>query len=137
MKLPDLYRDWRIVAGLVLILLGAGNWVVGFSKTQQYGEIIARTSDTGVDEAYRSFDELDAGEDRGVLQPFTRQERQVSYATVHMDFYHATFIIGQILFALGLVVTLVAFLGAIRRDARRAAGRSRARLEQGTAADGQ
>lgn len=135
-KLPDLYKDWRIMAGLVLMLMGAGNWIVGLGKTQQYGAIIARASDTGVDEAYRSFDELDAGADRGVLEPFTGEERRVSYATVHMDFYHATFIIGQILFALGLVVTLVAFLGAIRRDARSAASRSHLRSERAAAADG-
>jgi len=41
MKIPDVYRDWRIMFGLALMLLGTGNWVVGWEKTQLYGQLIA------------------------------------------------------------------------------------------------
>ena len=60
MKLPDVYRDWRIVFGLALVLLGAGNWIVGRARTEQYSKIIAAQSDPSADQAYRSFDELDS-----------------------------------------------------------------------------
>ena len=50
----------------------------------------------------------------------TQEERTVSYAAAQMDFYHAVYLTGCILFALGLMVALMAFIGAIRRDAREA-----------------
>ena len=36
MKPLELYSDWRIVAGVVLILLGTGNWLVGLNGIVQY-----------------------------------------------------------------------------------------------------
>jgi hypothetical protein len=119
MKLPELYTDWRIVVGLALLLLGAGNWIVGLQRTQEYSEMIARASDVGPDRAYRSFDELSPGSGGAVLEPFTAEQRKVSYATARMDFYHATFLTGQVMLVVGLVLTLIGFVSAIRSDARR------------------
>ncbi len=118
-KLPDLYHDWRFTAGLVLMILGAGNWIVGLAKTHQYSAIVAMASRTENDQSYRRFDELDQSSDRAVLAPFSAEERRVTYASTHMDFYHATFLTGQVLFALGVIITLFAFIGVVRRDARR------------------
>jgi hypothetical protein len=117
MKLPDVYRDWRVVFGLALILLGAGNWIVGRERTEQYSKIIAAQSDTSADQAYRSFDELDSA---AVLEPFNSEQRRVSYATARMDFYHATFLTGQALVVVGLILVFLGFLSIIQRDARRA-----------------
>jgi hypothetical protein len=122
MKLPDLYGDWRIIAGLVLILLGAGNWLVGLSGIVQYRRLVVTTAEPGV-ELYRNFDELDARTDGAVLAPLTQEDRTVSYAAAQMDVYHAVYLTGCIIFAFGLMVTLMAFIGAIRRDARRAISR--------------
>src|SRR5260370_42097547 len=94
MKLPDVYRDWRIVFGLALVLLGAGNWFVGRERTGQYSKVIEAQSDTSVDQGYRSFDELDSS---AVLEPFNSEQRRVSYATARMYFYHATFLAGHAL----------------------------------------
>ena len=33
-KLPDVYKDWRIMAGLMLVFLGAGNWMIGLNKAR-------------------------------------------------------------------------------------------------------
>jgi hypothetical protein len=122
MKLPDVYRDWRVVLGIAVMLLGAGNWIVGRVKAGEYMQIIASQPDTSTDQAYRSFDELDAGAN-AVLEPFTAEQRRLSYATARMDFYHATFLTGYALVMGGLVITCMGFLGVIRRDARRAVGR--------------
>jgi hypothetical protein len=122
MKLPDVYRDWRVVFGVALMLLGAGNWIVGRLRTEEYSQIIASAHPASPDEAYRSFDELDSSAD-AVLEPFTQEQRRVSYATARMDFYHATFLTGYVLVMTGLVITFFGFLGLIRHDARRALGR--------------
>jgi hypothetical protein len=118
MKIPDVYRDWRIMFGLALMLLGTGNWVVGWQKTQFYGQLIASGSRHNSDSAAPGFDELEAGAS-DVLKPFTTPEREVSYARARMDFYHATFLTGQVLTVTGLIVMLLGFLSVIRRDARR------------------
>ena len=118
MKLPDLYTDWRIVGGFALILLGSVNWALGRARTQEYSRIVVAHSNVAADEAYRSFDELDPRTDRAVLAPFTDAQRQVSYATARMDFYHATFLTGQALVLAGIVLTLVGFIAIIQRDNR-------------------
>jgi uncharacterized membrane protein len=129
MKLPDVYTDWRIVAGLALIVLGAFNWEIGRARTQEYSRIVGGTTNVAADEAYRSFDELDPRTDREVLAPFTNSQRQVSYATARMDFYHATFLTGQALVVAGLVLTLVGFIVIIQRDNRHVHRRLRATLD--------
>jgi hypothetical protein len=124
MKLPDIYGDWRVMAGLALLLLGAANWVIGLERTTEYARIIAQASTPPVpDQAYRSFDELDA--DSTVLEPFTSEQRRVSYATARMDFYHATFLTGRVLASIGLVTMLIGFITVIQRDTRRAIRRIR------------
>ena len=104
---------------MVLILLGAGNWLVGLNGIVQYRGLGAAATRSNA-ELYRNFDELDARTDGAVLAPLNQEERTVSYAAAQMDFYHAVYLTGCILFALGLMVALMAFIGAIRRDAREA-----------------
>ncbi|MGH7907564.1 MAG: hypothetical protein ACREP6_13160 [Candidatus Binataceae bacterium] len=125
MKLPDVYSDWRIIVGLALVLLGAGNWVVGLRRTEQYAQIIAKASDVAPDDVYRSFDELDPHTGRAVLEPFTAELSRVSYATARMDFYHATFLTGQALVLVGMIFILIGFIRVIHYDARRAARKIR------------
>ena len=61
MKIPDVYRDWRIMFGLALMLLGTGNWVIGWQKTQLYGQLIASSARQHPDATAPGFDELEAG----------------------------------------------------------------------------
>jgi len=119
MKLADIYMDWRIIVGLALIMLGAGNWIVGFTRTSQYAAILASAPGADADQSYQSFDELDSRADSDVLGPFNAEQRRVSYATARMDFYHATFITGQAFVVAGLIVLLTGFITVIQRDARR------------------
>jgi len=115
-KLPDVYRDWRIVAGLMLALVGAVNWFVGLNRTRVASAMIAQAHRSPTTD-YRSFDEVDST--AGVLKPFAEEEARVSYATARMDFYHATFLTGQVLVIVGLIVTLIGFINVIQRDTRR------------------
>jgi uncharacterized membrane protein len=121
MKLPDIYTDWKIVIGLALIMLGAGNWVIGLARTQTYSRIIvAHQRPAAVATDYRSFDELDAGAGGAVLEPLTAEQRQASYATARMDFYHAAFLAGRAMVLVGVMLTLLGFIGVIQNDSRRA-----------------
>jgi len=120
MKLPDIYTDWKIVVGLGLTVLGAGNWIIGLQRTQLYSRMIVAHQQPSAAAAtdYRSFDELDEG--AAVLEPLTAEQRQASYATARMDFYHAAFLTGRVMVLLGLLVTLLGFISVIQQDSRRA-----------------
>ncbi|MGH7923196.1 MAG: hypothetical protein ACREQH_01240 [Candidatus Binatus sp.] len=122
MKLPDIYTDWKIVVGLGLIMLGAGNWIVGVERTQIYSRmIVAHQQPAAAATDYRSFDELDAGAGgAAVLEPLTAEQRQASYATARMDFYHAAFLAGRMMVLLGVLLTLLGFISVIQQDSRRA-----------------
>ncbi len=120
MKLPDIYTDWKIVVGLGLVMLGAANWIIGVERTQIYSRMIVALQQPAAATAYRSFDELDAGAGGAVLAPLTAQQRQASYATARMDFYHAAFLAGRVMVLLGLIVTLLGFFSVIQQDSRRA-----------------
>ncbi len=122
MKIPDVYHNWRVMLGVALILLGIGNWLVGRFNTERYSRLIRRENSTAPDQAYRSFDELDAGS-VAVLAPLTDKQRRASYATARMDFYHATFLTGYVLVVAGLLLTFRGFVGLIRNDARQTAAR--------------
>jgi len=126
MTLLDIYTDWKIVIGLGLIMLGAANWIIGVERTQIYSRIIvAHQQPSAAATDYRSFDELD--ENAGgaaVLEPLTAEQRQASYATARMDFYHAAFLAGRAMVLFGLLVTLLGFISVIQQDSRRAYRRS-------------
>jgi hypothetical protein len=122
MKIPDLYHNWRVMLGIAMIGLGSGNWLVGRINTQRYADLIKSAGTQAPDQAYRSFDELDAGA-VAVLAPLTAEQRRLSYATARMDFYHATFLTGYVLVVAGLMLTFLGFLGLIKTDARRATAR--------------
>lgn len=122
MKLAQVSREWRVVLGLAMVVIGAANWLVGRQRTQQYSGIIAAVSDGAAEQAYRSFDELGASAD-AVLEPFTAAQRRVSYATARMDFYHATFLTGEALVMGGAIVMCLGFLSLIKRDATHATAR--------------
>ncbi len=120
MKLPDIYTDWKIVIGLALILLGAGNWAIGQGRTETYSRMIIARAQPAAATDYRSFDELDEGAGGAVLEPLTAEQRQASYETARMDFYHAAFLAGRAMVLLGLLVTLLGFISVIQQDSRRA-----------------
>ncbi len=118
MKLPDIYTDWKIVIGLGLVALGAANWIVGLERTQIYSRLIVAIQQPAA--AATDFDELEAGAGGAVLAPLTTVQRQASYATARMDFYHAAFLAGRAMVLLGLAFTLLGFIGVIQQDSRRA-----------------
>jgi hypothetical protein len=124
MKPRDLYTDWKIVAGIALVILGASNWFIGLHRTRQYSLMIAAAAHAAAATDYRSFDELEPGTGLAVIEPLTPRERQLSYATARMDYYHATFLTGQVLLMVGVLLALVGFISVIQRDARTAIRRA-------------
>ena len=111
-------------------MLGAANWIIGVERTQIYSRMIVAHQQPAAATDYRSFDELDEG--AAVLEPLTAEQRQASYATARMDFYHATFLTGYVLVLAGLLLTFLGFVALIRNDARQATARITDRFSQST-----
>ena len=102
-------------------MLGAANWSVGLERTQSYSRMIIARAQPAAATDYRSFDELDEGAGgAAVFEPLTAEQRQASYTTARMDFYHAVFLAGRAMVLLGLLVTLLGFISVIQQDSRRA-----------------
>src|SRR5271168_765991 len=120
MKLPDIYTDWKIMIGVALIALGAANWVIGIERTQIYSRMVAAGAHPATATDYGNFDELEADAGGAVLAPLRAQQRQASYATARMDFYHAAFLTGRAMVLLGVLFTLLGFISVIQQDPRRA-----------------
>jgi hypothetical protein len=118
-KTRALYRDWRLVVGVVLVILGVGNWSVGFIGTEQYRQSPNLVPQTAAEDVSSSFEGLDDSSNQAVLTPLTKRQRKVSFNSAQMDFFHAVFVVGEAIFVCGLVTTLLALLSAFRRDAKK------------------
>ena len=85
--------------GLGLITLGAGNWIVGVKRTQIYSRLIVAHQQPSAAAAtdYRSSTTRRSAGGADVLERITAEQRQASYATARMDFYHAAFLAGRVM----------------------------------------
>jgi hypothetical protein len=120
MKLAAVYSDWRIVTGLALLFIGAGNCVVGLRGTERYSRKVSAVTEADPQAKSGSFGELDSGADVMVLRPLSAEQTRLSYAQARMDFYHAAFLTGEAAAFLGLALTLAGFLALVQSDIRRA-----------------
>ena len=95
MKARDIYSSYLLMAGIVCFVLGIGNWIVGAVETSKYQNLLHRTEQTGLEESYRSFQELDhqkneevlrrINEDRDVVVPDSSHPSRCSEKNEHTD----------------------------------------------------
>ena len=119
MKLRDAYSSSALVAGIVCLFLGVGNWVAGSMETSKYQSLLHKTARTGLEESYRNFQELDQQKNEEVLRRMNDNREKFNAARVKLNFFYVVLIGGRILFLVGLVLILAALIRLIRTDARR------------------
>lgn len=117
MKPRDMYSSHILVAGFLLFTLGIGNWLVGAVQVTRYGHILRNTSKTGLEENYRSFQELSSQSNQEVLRGINQDREKYNTARVKLDFFYVVLRGGRILFLVGLVLTLFALIRIIRKEA--------------------
>ena len=113
----DVYSSHTLVAGLLLLMLGLGNWIVGAVQVTQYRSLLHSNSRTGLEENYRSFQELTPQKNKAILRRITEDREKYNAARVKLDFSYVVLRGGRLLFLLGLGLTLFAFIKVIRQDA--------------------
>lgn len=128
MKPKDIYSSYLLVAGLMLLLLGIGNWIVGAVQITKYQRLLRNTAKTGLEESYRNFQELDLRKNEEVLRRINKDRGKYNTARVKVDFYYVVLGGGRLLFFIGLFMTFFGLIRLIRQDASIKIGRLNSRL---------
>jgi hypothetical protein len=116
MKLRDAYSSYVLVTGLVCLIMGIGNWVVGAVETSKYQALLYKTARTGLEESYRNFQELDHQKNEEVLRRINEDREKYNGARVKLNFFYIVLTGGRMLFFAGAILTLTALVRLIRRD---------------------
>jgi hypothetical protein len=127
-KPKDIYSSYLLVAGLMLLLLGIGNWIVGAVQITKYQRLLRNTAKTGLEESYRNFQELDLRKNEEVLRRINKDREKYNTARVNADFYYVVLGGGRLLFFIGLFLTFFGLIRLIRKDASIKIGRLNSRL---------
>jgi hypothetical protein len=117
MKIREIYSSSLMVSGLVSLVLGIGNWTVGALETAKYQALLRKTAQTGLEETYRSFQELDQQKNAEVLRRINDDREKYNAAKVKLNFFFVVLTGGKLLFVIGAILALCAAVGLIRRDA--------------------
>jgi hypothetical protein len=118
MKPRELYSSRSMVGGLVCLVLGIGNWTVGAIETSKYQALLYKTARTGLEETYRSFQELDHQKNEEVLRRINDDREKFNAARVKLNFFYIVLVGGRLLFLGGALLMLAGFVRLIRRDSR-------------------
>src|SRR5918996_6613305 len=117
MKARDVYSSYLLIAGIACLGLGIGNWAVGVVETGKYQNLIHRTEQTGLEESYRSFQELDHQKNEEVLRRINEDREKYNAARVKLNFFYVVLIGGRALFLAGVLLSVFSLIRLIRRDA--------------------
>ncbi len=116
MKVRDIYSSYLLIVGVMCLVLGIGNWIVGAVETTKYQNLLHKTAQTGLEETYRSFQELDHQKNEEVLRRINENREKYNAARVKLNFFYVVLIGGRVLFLSGAVLTLCSLIRLIRRD---------------------
>jgi hypothetical protein len=119
MKIRNVYASGLFISGVLCVLLGVGNWVVGTVETSKYQSLLYKTAQTGLEDSYRNFQELDQQKNEEVLRRINQSREKFNAARVKLNFYYVVLTGGRILFLLGLFLVLGSLIRLIRIDAQK------------------
>lgn len=116
MNARDIYSSNLLVVGFILLVLGIGNWIAGAVEISKYQGLLRTTAPTGLEDSYRSFQELDQQKNEEVLRRINEDREKYNAARVRIDFYYVVLSGGRLLFLLGALLTFLALIRLIRQD---------------------
>jgi hypothetical protein len=115
-KIRDIYSSYLILTGIICFVLGIGNWIVGAVETTKYQNLLHRTEQTGLEESYRSFQELDHQKNEEVLRRINEDREKYNAARVKLNFFYVVLTGGKTLFLCGVLLMLWSLIRLIRHD---------------------
>jgi Flp pilus assembly protein TadB len=117
MKIREVYSNYLMVAGVICLVLGIGNWTVGLIESSRYQALLYKTARTGLEESYRNFQQLDHRKNEEVLQRINEDREKYNGARVKLNFFYIVLLGGKLLLFVGAILTFGAMVSLIRRDA--------------------
>ena len=117
MKIREVYSSYFMIAGIVCLLLGMGNWIIGALETAKYQNLLLKTAHTGLEDSYRNFQQLDQQRSEEVLRRLTENREKYNAARVKLNFFYVVLTGGRLLFLIGSLIAAVTLFRLIRRDA--------------------
>ncbi len=117
MKAREIYSSYLMIAGTVCLMLGIVNWGIGAVESTKYQNLLTKTAQTGLEESYRSFQELDHQKNEEVLRRINEDAEKYNAARVKLNFFYVVLTGGRALFLLGLFLTLWSMIRLIRQEA--------------------
>jgi hypothetical protein len=118
-KVRDIYSSYLLISGVVCFILGIGNWVVGAVEMAKYHDLLHITEQTGLEESYRSFQELDHQKNEEVLRRINEDREKYNAARVKLNFFYVVLTGGRTLFLCGVLLMLWSLIRLIRRDSQK------------------
>ena len=131
---------WRspvVPIGLVLLLLGAGNWYTGWRKIVEYQSLLERGVAPAAVQEFADFSALTARTNAMLLAPLQNVSRDYTFTHARLDFYQVVRSGGRVLMLAGLLL-IATGLGrtwyrqsTVERTARPGPARGQPRLSRG------
>ena len=119
MKVREVYSSRLMIGGVLCLILGVGNWGIGGVETNKYQDLVLKTAQTGLEESYRSFRQLDHQKNEEVLRRINQDREKYNAARVKLNFFYVVLTGGRLLFLSGAILILTALVRLIRSDARK------------------
>ena len=116
MKVRDIYSSYLVVAGFMFLALGIGNWIIGAVQMTKYQGMLHKSAQTGLEDSYRRFQELDEQKNEEVLRRINEDRERYNAARLKMDFYYVVLSGGRLFFLIGALLTFFALIRLIRQD---------------------
>ena len=116
MKVRDLYSSHLLVAGVLFLSLGIGNWIIGAVQIAKFQGLLFKTAQTGLEDSYRSFQQLDRQKNEEVLRRINEDREKYNAARVKTDFYYVVVTGGRLFFLFGALLTFFGLMRLIRQD---------------------
>jgi hypothetical protein len=96
------WRDPLLPVGLLLVMIGLGNWYTGGSKSVEYEQLLADGNLPTPMQSIAEFPELDTRTNATLLARLQRGRGESSIAYAKLDFYKVVQSGGRLLILLGL-----------------------------------
>ena len=88
--------------GLVLVVLGLGNWYTGLEKSREYEQLLAAGTLPTVTEQFAEFTELTARTNATLLTTLQKGNDEYTFVNAKLDFYKVVQSGGRLLILIGL-----------------------------------
>ncbi len=110
-----LYLNPLFVFGVVFVLLGAGNWIVGAVQMAHYRSLVEIGPRARIEDGLVGSQTLTSKKNTEILGRIHEEREKFDAARIKADFFYVVFRGGLLLLLMGLACTTLALVKAMRK----------------------